>query len=228
MTADSIVPTSGTFDVKLLKYGGSLGITINGEHTRTHTHTTQPPYIQLRDHMTSHAPHTAAAGNTKPGDPIWINRLKKGGVAYRWVKCAVLYCAVLCCAVLCCAVLRLTHAVGLELCSHNSDGQAISLSIKHAHFPSLCPSPLPLPITPPSVPQCPSLLPLPLSPPCPSPLPLPCPSLDSVGSLKPGDVILAINGRSLGNATLQDAAELLKTSMDVVTLTISKDVDYGA
>jgi C-terminal processing protease CtpA/Prc len=97
--AESIVPTSGTFDAKLVKHRGSLGITING--------------------------------NTKQGDPIWINKLKKGGVAYR------------------------------------------------------------------------------------------------IGSLKAGDVILAINGQSLENATLQDAADLLKNSGDVVILRISKDWDYA-
>ena len=40
-------------------------------------------------------------------------------------------------------------------------------------------------------------------------------------------MILAINGQSLENATLQDAADLLKNSGDVVILRISKDWDYG-
>ena len=109
--SDSVVPTSGTFDVKLMKYGGSLGITINGEctthvcahihHTRVCTHT---PHTR-RGHMTSHQMDCAsAAGNTKPGDPIWINRLKKGGVAHRWVGWMLSMChALLNNVTVCCA-----------------------------------------------------------------------------------------------------------------------------
>ena len=48
-----------------------------------------------------------------------------------------------------------------------------------------------------------------------------------IGSLKPGDVILAINEESLKSATLQDAAALLKSAGSVVTLTVSKDCDFG-
>ena len=97
--------------------------------------------------------------------------------------------------------------------SHPSPGPPIVLHHPtpplHLPYPSHCPSPSHPSPTPPFVPH--HLT----------------PSLASVGSLKPGDVILAINGRSLGNATLQEAAEMLKTSADVVTLTISKDIDYG-
>ena len=43
------------------------------------------------------------------------------------------------------------------------------------------------------------------------------------GTLEPGDVLLAIDGKNLEGATLQHAVELLKSSGDVVTLQISKD-----
>ena len=40
---------------------------------------------------------------------------------------------------------------------------------------------------------------------------------------RPGDVLLAINGTSLADTTLREAASLLKSSGDVVTLKVSKD-----
>lgn len=41
--------------------------------------------------------------------------------------------------------------------------------------------------------------------------------------MEPGDVLLAIDGKSLEWATLQRAVDLLKSTGDVVTLQISKD-----
>ena len=43
-----------------------------------------------------------------------------------------------------------------------------------------------------------------------------------VGSLQPGDIILAINGESLDNSTHHDAIELLQGSEDTVTLTMMR------
>ena len=43
------------------------------------------------------------------------------------------------------------------------------------------------------------------------------------GTLEPGDVLLAIDGKSLGGATLHHAVKLLKATTDIVTLQISKD-----
>ncbi len=54
-SVDTVVPTSGSFEVKLVKTPSlNLGIAINGSH--------------------------------RPGDPIWISNLKKGGVAYRYCR----------------------------------------------------------------------------------------------------------------------------------------------
>ena len=44
-----------------------------------------------------------------------------------------------------------------------------------------------------------------------------------MGTLKPGDVILAINGQSMQNCNLREAAHALRNAGDVVTLTISKE-----
>lgn len=44
-----------------------------------------------------------------------------------------------------------------------------------------------------------------------------------MGMFRPGDVLLAINGTSLADTTLREAASLLKSSGDVVTLKVSKD-----
>lgn len=44
-----------------------------------------------------------------------------------------------------------------------------------------------------------------------------------MGTLKPGDVILAINGQSLEYCNLREAAHALRNAGDVVTLTISKE-----
>ena len=44
-----------------------------------------------------------------------------------------------------------------------------------------------------------------------------------MGMLQPGDVLLAVNGESLSNATLRDAAKMLRNAGDIVTLTISKE-----
>ena len=43
-----------------------------------------------------------------------------------------------------------------------------------------------------------------------------------MGTLKPGDVILAINGQSLEHCNLREAAHALRNAGDVVTLTVSK------
>ena len=51
----------------------------------------------------------------------------------------------------------------------------------------------------------------------------PPPPPPRMGMLQPGDVLLAINEQSLDNATLRDAANLLKDAGDVVTLKVSKD-----
>jgi C-terminal processing protease CtpA/Prc len=93
--AESVIPGTGTFDVKLVKQSGALGITINGHDEK--------------------------------GGPIWISQVKKGGVAHR------------------------------------------------------------------------------------------------TGTLEPGDVLLAVDGKSLKGATLHHAVKLLKTTADIVTLQISKD-----
>eukprot|EP00118_Oscarella_pearsei_P010069 m.60011 g.60011 ORF g.60011 m.60011 type:complete len:1093 (+) comp34911_c0_seq1:176-3454(+) len=93
--AESVIPGTGTFDVKLVKRGGSLGITINGDPDRS--------------------------------GPMWISQITKGGVAHR------------------------------------------------------------------------------------------------TGTLEPGDTLLAIDGRNLENAVLDDAISLLKTTGGIVTLQISKD-----
>lgn len=44
-----------------------------------------------------------------------------------------------------------------------------------------------------------------------------------MGTLTPGDVILAINGRSLEQCNLREAAHILRNAGDIVTLTISKE-----
>ena len=44
-----------------------------------------------------------------------------------------------------------------------------------------------------------------------------------MGTLKPGDVILAINAQSLEQCNLREAAHALRNAGDVVTLTISKE-----
>ena len=44
-----------------------------------------------------------------------------------------------------------------------------------------------------------------------------------MGMLQSGDVLLAVNGESLENATLRDAAKMLRNAGDVVTLTVSKE-----
>jgi C-terminal processing protease CtpA/Prc len=44
-----------------------------------------------------------------------------------------------------------------------------------------------------------------------------------MGTLKPGDVILAINGQSMEDCNLREAAHALRNAGDVVTLTISKE-----
>ena len=44
-----------------------------------------------------------------------------------------------------------------------------------------------------------------------------------MGTLKPGDVILAINGQSLESCNLREAAQMLRNAGDIVTLTISKE-----
>ena len=44
-----------------------------------------------------------------------------------------------------------------------------------------------------------------------------------MGILQSGDVLLAVNGESLENATLRDAAKMLRNTGDVVTLTVSKE-----
>ena len=44
-----------------------------------------------------------------------------------------------------------------------------------------------------------------------------------MGMLQSGDMLLAINGESLENATLRDAAKMLRNAGNVVTLTVSKE-----
>ena len=44
-----------------------------------------------------------------------------------------------------------------------------------------------------------------------------------MGMLQPGDVLLAINGQSLENTNLREAAQLLKNAGKIVTLLVSKD-----
>ena len=44
-----------------------------------------------------------------------------------------------------------------------------------------------------------------------------------MGMLQSGDVLLAVNGESLDQATLRDAAKMLRNAGDVVTLTVSKE-----
>ena len=44
-----------------------------------------------------------------------------------------------------------------------------------------------------------------------------------MGMLQSGDMLLAVNGESLENATLRDAAKMLRNAGDVVTLTVSKE-----
>ena len=44
-----------------------------------------------------------------------------------------------------------------------------------------------------------------------------------MGMLQPGDVLLAINGQSLENTNLREAAQMLKNAGKVVTLQVSKD-----
>ena len=48
-----------------------------------------------------------------------------------------------------------------------------------------------------------------------------------MGTLKPGDVILTINGQSLEHCNLREAAHLLRNAGDIVTLTVSKGCEYS-
>ena len=44
-----------------------------------------------------------------------------------------------------------------------------------------------------------------------------------MGMLQSGDVLLAVNGESLENATLRDAVGMLRNAGEIVTLTVSKE-----
>ena len=44
-----------------------------------------------------------------------------------------------------------------------------------------------------------------------------------MGTLHSGDVILAINDQGLENATLRDAAQMLKNAGDVIRLKVNKE-----
>ena len=44
-----------------------------------------------------------------------------------------------------------------------------------------------------------------------------------MGMLQSGDVILAVNGEGLANATLRDAAKMLRNAGGLVTLTVNKE-----
>ena len=48
-----------------------------------------------------------------------------------------------------------------------------------------------------------------------------------MGTLKPGDVILTINGQSLEHCNLREAAHLLRNAGDIVILTVSKGCEYS-
>ena len=44
-----------------------------------------------------------------------------------------------------------------------------------------------------------------------------------IGSLKPGDILLAVNDHTLVNKTPFDAVDMLKNSGDMVTLTVRRE-----